>query len=123
MVCCGIIGTIYRTGKENRMSQQPLAAEFDQEMHRIYQRALLEAHYKTSKFLQMLHQHGGLVTAQILLHSAKVSDGYTALWERGRLDLMVEAITQDNTKWHPLFTRDELAICAQPLSDYGYKHN
>src|SRR5215467_11261042 len=102
------------------MSQQALEAEFAQEMYRIYQRALMEAHYKASKFLQMLHEHWGLVTAQILLHSAKVSDGYTALWARGRLDLTVEAVIQDNPKWHPLFTPEELAICARRLKDYGY---
>jgi hypothetical protein len=103
------------------MSQELLTAEFGEEMHRIYQRALLEAHYRAAKFLQMLHEHGGLQTAQILLHSAKVSDGYTALWERGRLDLTVEAVIHDNPKWHLLFTPEELAICSKRLNDYGYR--
>lgn len=43
----------------------------------------------------MLHEHGGLQTARILIHAATVSEGYTALWERG-LDLTVEALIHDN---------------------------
>jgi hypothetical protein len=68
----------------------------------------------------MLHEQRGLETARILLHSANVSEGYTALWDRGRLDLTVEAVIHDNPKWHPLFTEDELAICVQRLKDYRY---
>ena len=50
----------------------------------------------------------------------KVSEGYTALWERGRLDLTVEAVIHDNPKWHPLFTQEDLAICAKRLREYRY---
>lgn len=93
------------------MEDQALLEGFDTEMLRIYQRALTEAKYKASRFLEMLHEHRGLETARILLHAQKVSEGYTALWERGRLDLTVEAVIHDNAKWHPLFTESELAIC------------
>jgi hypothetical protein len=68
----------------------------------------------------MLDEYRGLETARILLHSAGVSEGYTALWERGRLDLTVEAVIHDNPKWHPLFTPEELAICTKRLADYHY---
>ncbi len=97
-----------------------LEAEFDERMLEIYQRALSELHYNASRFLQMLHEHRGLRTAQILLHSATVSEGYTKLWELRRLDLTVEAVIHDGQRWHPLFTPNELAICQQRLSDYGY---
>ncbi|SRR6266567_9161702 len=102
------------------MTDQKLAEEFDQAMLGIYQRALSEANYKASRFLEMLYEHGGLQTARILLHAPKVSDGYTALWERGRLDLAVEAVIQDNAKWHLLFTDEEIVICRNRLQDYGY---
>lgn len=102
------------------MTNDTLAAEFDTEMLGIYQRALSEAKYKATRFLQMLDKHRGLETARILLHAATVSEGYTALWERGRLDLTVEALIHDNPKWHPLFTPEELAICSKRLKDYGY---
>jgi hypothetical protein len=89
-------------------------------MFDIYDRALSEAHYNATRFLHMLYEHRGLQTAGILLHSVNVSEGYTALWERGRLDLTVEAVIHDNPKWHPLFTREDLAICTKRLKEYGY---
>lgn len=97
-----------------------LLAEFDEEMFRIYQRARSEANYNASRFLQMLHGHRGLETARILIHSPTVSEGYTALWNRGRLDLTVEAVIHDNPKWHTLFTARELATCVKRLIDYDY---
>ena len=68
----------------------------------------------------MLYTHGGLKTARILLHAPNVSEGYKALWERGRLDLTVEAVIHDNAKWHPLFTNEDLTICRNRLREYGY---
>ena len=52
--------------------------------------------------------------------STNVSEGYTALWERRRLDLAVEAIIHDNPKWHLQFTQEDLAICAKRLREYRY---
>jgi len=102
------------------MTDQMLAKDFDEAMLGIYQRALSEAKYKATRFLDMLYEHRGLETARILIHSPKVSDGYTALWERGRLDLTVEAVIHDNPRWHVLFTEDELATCRKRLKDYEY---
>jgi hypothetical protein len=102
------------------MTDEALMEAFDEEMLHIYQRALAEAGYNASRFLQMLHDHRGLETARILLHSTNVSEGYTALWERGRLDLTVEAIIHDNPKWHPLFTEEDLLICETRLKEYEY---
>ena len=83
------------------MADKTMVAEFDQEMFRIHERASSEANYNATRFLHMLYEHRGLETARILLHSTNVSEGYTALWERGRLDLTVEAVIHDNPKWHP----------------------
>jgi len=102
------------------VADEALIAAFDEEMFRIYQRAHSEANYNASRFLQMLHEHRGLETARILLHSPNVSEGYTALWERKHLDLTVEAVIHGNAKWHPLFTQEELAVCTKRLKDYGY---
>lgn len=41
---------------------------FNAAMMNIYRRALNEAKYSATRFLQMLHDHGGLETAQILIH-------------------------------------------------------
>jgi hypothetical protein len=102
------------------MSDDQLKTEFDQAMFRIYERALSEAKYNAIRFLHMLYEHRGVETARILIHASNVSDGYTALWERKRLDLTVEAIIHDNPKWHSLFTDQELAICNERLRDYQY---
>ena len=102
------------------MADQKLLDEFDEAMHEVYRRALSEARCQATRFLEMLYAHRGLETARILLHAPKVSDGYTALWERGRLDLAVEAVILDNGKWHSLFTEEELAICRNRLTEYRY---
>lgn len=47
------------------------------------------------------------------------SDGYTALWEKGRLNITVEALVQ-NPKWAPLFSAEEIEKAHQRLIDYGY---
>lgn len=101
-------------------SNEQLINEFDEAMYGIYNRALSEASYKASIFLNMLSAHRGVETARRLIHSPNISDGYTALWERKRLDLTVEALIYDNEKWHPLFTPDELAICRKRLRQYEY---
>ena len=92
---------------------------FDIAMMDIYHRARNEARYTATRFLQMLHEYRGLETARRLLHSSTVSEGYTALWERGRLDLTVEALILQ-PEWNDLFTNDEREIARQRLQDYGY---
>jgi hypothetical protein len=99
---------------------EELKLAFDDAMHGIYHRALKEAGYKASIFLDMLHSDRGVGTARRLLHTSHVSTGYTALWERKRLDLTVEAVIRDNPRWHPLFTPEELAICRKRLVEYGF---
>jgi hypothetical protein len=93
-------------------------AEFDHRMGAIYSRALNEADYNASRFLQMLEENGGVQTAHILLASPKVSDGYTALWERGRLDLTVEALVLEED-WG-LFSEEQRRTARRRLEEYGY---
>ena len=97
-----------------------LQNRFDLAMLSIYKRAKYEAKYNATRYLQMLDNYGGLDTARILINAPNVSDGYTALWERGRLDLTVEALIFDNPEYHELFTREELAIVKKRLIDYKY---
>ncbi len=99
----------------------PLDCEFHEAMLDIYRRAKSEAKYNAVRFLQMVTDHGWLTTAHILINSANVSEGYTKLWERGRLDLTVEAMILDNEKYHSLFTEDEVAICRNRLKQYEFK--
>lgn len=94
--------------------------KFDQAMFEIYQTAKKEAGYNATIFLRMLTDKGGLATAKYLINGSKPSDGYTALYERGRLDLTVEAMIIENKKWHELFEAEELAKARKRLNDYHY---
>jgi hypothetical protein len=89
-------------------------------MFKIYQRAKSEAGYNATIFLRMISDRGGLATAKYLVNAQKPSDGYTHLYERGRLDLTVEAMVVENAKWHELFTNEELAAANTRLKKYGY---
>jgi hypothetical protein len=93
---------------------------FDRAMLAIYQRAKDECDYNATRYLQMLMEHGGLETAQILINSSHVSDGYIALWERKRLDLTVEALVLQ-PEWQELFTDTERDIARKRLLDYEFK--
>ena len=94
--------------------------EFDVAMMDIYHRAKYEAGYNATRYLQMLQEYGGIETAKILLHTTHVSDGYTALWERERLDLTVEALILQK-KWHSLFSDQEREIAQKRLKQYNYE--
>lgn len=94
--------------------------DFEKAMHQIYVRALNEAGYNARLFLQMLDRRGGLGTARALINAGQVSEGYTRLYELGRLDLTVEAQVVDDPRWHHLFTADELARAKRRLREYGY---
>ena len=97
-----------------------LKESFNLAMWDIYKRAKIEAKYNATRYLQMLDENGGLETAHILINAPTVSDGYTALWERDRLDLTVEALIWDNPKFHIFFTEEELKIIKTRLIDYEY---
>jgi hypothetical protein len=100
---------------------QDLLKQFDLAMFEIYRRAKSEAKYNATIFFGMLNDRGGVDTAKYLINSPKPSDGYTALYERGRLDLTVEAMVIESDKWHELFTAEELVRARKRLADYGYK--
>jgi hypothetical protein len=99
-----------------------LEARFDEAMMRFYRRAKTEVGYNATRYLQMLHDHRGLETARLLVLADQPSEGYTALWERGRLDLPVEALVLQ-PEWQPLFAQEHhlLERARRRLSDYGYK--
>src|SRR5690348_10166785 len=97
-----------------------LSKLFDHAMLTIYQRAKSEAGYVASVFFRMLNEKGGLQTAKYLINATQPSEGYTRLFELGRLDLTVEAEVVEHTRWHPLFGEEELRKARKRLSDYRY---
>jgi hypothetical protein len=92
---------------------------FNEAMLDVYRRAKSEANYNATRFLSMVTEQGGYETARTLIHATKVSDGYTALWDRGRLDLTVEAVIL-RPEWHDLFSENERAIARRRFEEYGY---
>ena len=92
---------------------------FHRQMIRIYEDAKRETGYNATRFLQMVSEQGGLATARQLLHSSNVSDGFTALWERKRLDLAVESVVL-RPEFADLFTDGELDLARDRLQDYGF---
>lgn len=103
-------------GAGGRVESGPLEAEFAAAMQDIYRRAKVESGYNATVFLQMLQSRGALETARYLIHTAKPSDGFTALWAKGRLDLTVEAHVLQ-PRFEPLFTDEERAICRHRLEN------
>lgn len=98
-----------------------LKTQFQEAMFNIYRRAKEEAGYPANVFLKMLTDRGGLDTAKYLINAPKESDGYTALYELGRLDLTVEAEVVENERWHELFLPEEIERARKRLLKYGYK--
>jgi hypothetical protein len=68
----------------------------------------------------MLSDYGGLGTAKRLLATTDISTGFTALYERGRLDLTVEALVVQ-PQFANLFTAQEIEIARQRLDQLGYR--
>jgi len=97
-----------------------LETDFHEAMLDVYRRAKTEAHYNPVRFLRMVSERGGLETARHLLHAPTVSEGYTALWERGRLDLTVEALILE-PQWQPLFGKEERRIAVERLKEYEFQ--
>ena len=94
-------------------------ADFSQRMKAVYDRARSEAGYSASYFLSMLSQYGPQETAHKLLASSAISDGFAELWERGRLDLTVEALVVE-PKFSELFSESEISIAQRRLEQFGY---
>lgn len=96
-----------------------LELEFHQAMIGIYQQAN-EAGYTAPYFLRMVIERGGVDAAKALINSSTPSDGYTALFELGHLDLTVEALVVGDPKWHPLFEPEEIERAKKRLKGFGY---
>ena len=74
----------------------------------LYLRAKREANYNATYFLEMISdaELGGHRTPRQLIHTTTPSLGYEALYDRGRLDLTVEAVIL-RPEWADLFADEE----------------
>ena len=96
-----------------------LEKRFEQEMIDIYMTAKKECGYNASRFLQMLGAKGGLAAAKQLISKPGGTDGFTTLWENGRLDLSVEAHVLKH-EYAELFIDEERRMCRERLEQFGY---
>ena len=100
-------------------AQSPLENIFHKEMLAIYRNAKQECGYNATRFLQMVANDGGLRTAKLLLATRDPSDGFTKLWECGRLDITVENLVLQ-AKYKDLFSAEEIIIAEERLRAYGF---
>ncbi len=101
------------------ISREQRLTEFTEAMVDIYRNAKRQAGYDAKVFIGMVADRGGLETAQYLIRSDRPSDGYTALYERGRLDLTVEALVVSG-QWDDLFSEEDRARARDRLRAYGH---
>ena len=97
-----------------------LERRFHRTMIQVYQEAKAECNYNATYFLRLVNEKGGLRAAKQLLQGEAPAQGFTTLWECGRLDLSVEARVL-RPEFAPLFTDKERAVARQRLQDYGYE--
>jgi hypothetical protein len=97
-----------------------LTAMFHQEMVSVYERAQREVGYNATVFLRMVSERGGLGAARYLLDAAGTSAGFAALFERGRLDLTVEAVVLQE-RWRKLFNESQLDRARDRLTQLGFE--
>jgi len=115
------------TGPEGAYQEEtvptPITAveeQFHRAMVDVYERARREAGYNAARFLGMVSEVGGLETAHRLLKSTEPSEGFVALWSKGRLDLSVEAQAL-RPDFVGLFAPEELERARKRLDAVGYK--
>jgi hypothetical protein len=76
--------------------------------------------YNPSFFVTMIEERGALGACRKLINDTTVSDGFTKLWEMGRMDLTVEAVAL-RSPYSALFTAGERLKSRKRLEAYGYK--
>lgn len=102
------------------MTNETVKAQFKVAMYdEVYVRAKEEVGYNATRFLEMITSSDPYEVALGLVRSSKPSEGYTALWERKRLDLTVEALILDD-RWDTIFDDPDRARAVKRL--HQYKH-
>ena len=96
-----------------------LEKKFDRAMREIYLQSKRECGYNATRFLQLVGEKGGLAAAKQLIAKPGGTDGFTTLWEHGRLDLSVEAHVL-KPEFAPLFSDEERRLCRARLEEFGF---
>ena len=93
-------------------------ARFHAAMLDIYRVAQRDLAYNATRFLQLVESKSGVEAAKQLL-AASPSEGFATLWEKGRLDLSVEAHIL-KPEFRDLFTDAERRLAEDRLRQFGY---
>lgn len=96
-----------------------LEKQFYEDMVDIYKTASKELNYKPTRFLQLVSNIGGVQATKKLILKEGGTEGFKILYERGRLDLSVEAHVL-KPEYRDLFTEEELEICSERLKSFDY---
>jgi hypothetical protein len=94
-------------------------AAFHQAMLDSYHQ-LAKLGYRATYFLRMVQELGGVEAVRQLINQDGVSEGFTRLWEMGRLDLSAEAFVL-KPEYRELFTDKERRRARQRLADMSYR--
>lgn len=95
--------------------------EFHAAMFAVYVQAKEQYGYNATGFLGMLDRNDAVDVAHSLLQRSEPGDGFIALYERGGLDVTVEALVL-KPEWRDsgLFTEFELDRARKRLTDCGF---
>ena len=99
-----------------------LEMQFNKDLIARCQLAQKECGVNATRFMQAIERFGGAATAKELIKKQKLSDGFSALEGKGRLDLSMEAAVIDK-RFTQLFTDDEVNYCFEILCESGYYRN
>lgn len=76
--------------------------------------------YQPTGFMGMITSTSAFEAVRSLLAKRNPSDGFTHLWEKGRLDLSVEAIVL-KPEWRGHFAPQEIQIARRRLAEVNYR--
>ena len=96
-----------------------IESRFHGAMLNIYRIAKRDLSYNATRFHQMVEDQGGLRAAKQLLASPP-SEGFSTLWEKGRLDLSMEAHVI-KPEFRELFSESEVRLAEERLRQFGYQ--
>ncbi|MFE9881932.1 hypothetical protein [Streptomyces sp. NPDC005784] len=100
-----------------------MTSEAERQFHRAMvlgvKRLKREIGYSATRFMEMVGELGGAEAARQLLRGRDASDGFTTLWEHGRLEMSVEAFVL--LPWYrELFTEEQLETARRRLREHRF---
>ena len=81
---------------------------------------MISCGYKPQIFITMCLDEGAVNASKNVINSEKVTEGFTKLWNLGKLKLSVENIIQE-PEWHELFSDEERKKSKKRLKDYNFE--